>query len=109
MGYCVEGIARASIGASGHFGICLARQNIIMLRVTTSEQLPAEGVFEEAKPAAVKGFSRKGLHDKENINMMQTGFVTIFYLRDPAINCCCRRELPPLDSNTLLWRRIPLT
>ena len=54
-------------------------------------------------------FSRKGLQDKENIKMMRTGVVTIFYLRDPAINCCCRRELPPLDSNTLLWRRFPLT
>ena len=33
----------------------LARQNIIMLRVTTSDHLPAEGVFEEAKPDADAG------------------------------------------------------
>ena len=84
----------------------LARQNIIMLRVTTSDHLPAEGVFEEAKPDAVKGFSRKGLQSKENINIMRTGAVTIFYLRDPAINCCFRREIPPLDRNTLLWRTV---
>jgi hypothetical protein len=74
-----------------------------MVRVTTCDHLPAEGVFEEA---AVKGFSRKGLQDNENINMKRTRVVTIFYLRDPASNCCFRREIPPLDINTLLWRMV---
>ena len=66
-----------------------------MVRVTTCDHLPAE----EAKPAAVKGLAGR-------INMKRTRVVTNFYLRDPASNCCFRREIPSLDINTLLWRTV---